>query len=290
MKKFNRPENNFTLIELLVVIAIIAILAALLFPALNKARMFAKRVACLSNVKQLGHGSLEYASDFDGFLTPAYTPNHNEAVENYIMLEGGMASKTPAGLVGAGLLIYYKYATYELALCPSVRNAASWERHFPSIGKNTKEEFFRFIKNGGGLDTGCNYNFRGRHPDGVTATYPQYETNPAPIKCIKLSKYGRFACVSDMFQLRSQQCNAYPKLCTPYAAKKFYATGNGITPKPDDDYGIQHGLRGCNVSYTDGSALFISWQRGYRYRTDYMYAFPDGHYNIHVFSYIFDKQ
>ena len=113
MKKSSQPL--FTLIELLVVIAIIAILAAMLMPALSKAREAAKQSTCINNKKQTLGIILQYADDFKGYF--------------FIRSNG---ESTPAWHTWLNRLRYAKFVpesgSYSLYMCPSIPPFGTWQK------------------------------------------------------------------------------------------------------------------------------------------------------------------
>lgn len=83
---FMRKRRGFTLIELLVVIAIIAILMAILLPALGRARKQAQSVVCSNNLKQVGYGAALYAQDYDQKIPRGFRGSEDIGVKPWFIL------------------------------------------------------------------------------------------------------------------------------------------------------------------------------------------------------------
>ena len=137
MKSDQRPKGAFTLIELLVVIAIIAILAALLLPALASAKEKGRRIACLSNLRQVGL-SLTF-----------YTDNNSERMPSAITYGStpGVPSTAPNTVQFTdrfgGVPKALNVANYRVFWCPS--DQVDKLTHSPPLDTDYTSYRYRFV-------------------------------------------------------------------------------------------------------------------------------------------------
>jgi len=157
LKKFS---GGFTLIELLVVVAIISILAAMLLPALTKAREKARQAVCMSNLKQLSLAFLMYVQDNDGYFPPSYYDDGKLSWDYYTP---DWVNYTPDGI----LATYLKHQIYQ---CPT--------------GKR--------LYSGGRPYTGYAYNFTY-----IGRGYGPWSPNEPPAKISRIKKPSETVLISD---------------------------------------------------------------------------------------------
>ncbi len=152
MKTPNTDSKGFTLIELLVVIAIIAVLAAMLLPALTRAKMRAKGIQCLNNLRQMMIGWKMYADDHNDLLLASLVNDTIRAQGRVLWVAGNLLNTgdpgtwDPAVYFAKSPLMPYIGRNYALWRCPAdpvtVRNSAGVR--VPRVRSNSMSQVFDF--------------------------------------------------------------------------------------------------------------------------------------------------
>lgn len=157
MIRVNTFRSGFTLIELLVVIAIIAILAAILLPVFAQSRENARKVQCLSNLRQIGMGAMMYSQDYDNMVMPIATFSGMTVYYWWASFNGLTNTRDERG----GLLYPYMRNSI-IQACPSFANDLR-----PTVGH-----------------TGYGYNYRYLSPYVQTGPYT-YDIRPVSLASIQ---------------------------------------------------------------------------------------------------------
>jgi prepilin-type N-terminal cleavage/methylation domain-containing protein/prepilin-type processing-associated H-X9-DG protein len=253
-----RNRKGFTLIELLVVIAIIAILAAILFPVFARARAAARKTTGISNLKQLGLGTMMYVQDYDERF-PYYNWGCHSCNESGNAGYGAGTAGCPLGVMSAGdpRFVSYSMAAWYNSVQPYIKNTGLFQdpsdksQWAPGYCISFPQTVFPTYQNSTWTSYGWNEGASGQ----PLARYnsPAHDLMWSDYIGVLVDTWDRFAWTNDLY-VRRAIWNDLPWL----------------TPDPRDG-----GSGATSIPVT--AAQWENFKRGIRHETHVNTVFMDGH-------------
>ena len=246
-------KNGFTLVELLVVIAVIALLMAILLPALSKARTQAKRVMCLSGLKQLLTAWIAYADNNDGKLVNA---GSGDCASEPFWCTGCSTATDPG----------YDWCWSVSGALPGCPTVLTYEERVEKLKKGALFKYCNNVKSYRCPEADKDMHRSYVMPESMNGRWP-YHAEGLVIKRIgQIKKSVERIVFFEEKRLSGDVC-IYPYTTNDTSSTPAYWDG--------DSPNVMHG-NGANFGFADGHADYHGWQCPTTLELSKLPAFPFG--------------